>query len=110
MELLVGILSCLVVISFSILIFFLMIYTFILLWQKLKKKQIINNKWLKIRYILMAVPFVILGLYVLSLVFILERTVDIVVMFLFGVFLVLYPIFKCISKIKDIEYFGGIDD
>lgn len=109
MELLISILSYLVIISFSILVLFLVIYAFILLWQKLKKKQIINNKWLKIRYILTTLPFVILGLYVFSLVFVLERTMDIVVMCLFGVFLILYPIFKCIAKIKDIEYFGGID-
>lgn len=103
-------LSYLVIISFSILLLFLIVYVLTLLLQKIKKKQIINNRWLKVRYILMAIPFVILGLYVFSLIFVLERVVDIIVMGLFALFLILYPIFKCISKIKDIEYFGGIDN
>ena len=109
MEIAVIVLNYMVFISFAFCFLFLLIYALLLMWQKIKKKQIIHNRLLKVRYIVTAVPFVILGFYVCSMVFFMERVVDIIILSVFGAFLILYPIFKCVSAIKDIDYFGGID-
>ena len=109
MILLINILSYLVVISFFVSIFYLLVYGILWIIQKIKKIKILNDTWLKLKYILISMPFVILGLYILSLSLTLEKSLDIIVMIIFGLFLVIYPIFKCISKIKDIYFFKGLN-
>lgn len=96
-------------VSVMLLIAYTIIYFLIFLCGKLLKKQLLNNTLLKILYILTSLPFLFCGLYVISLVFVLDYTpLTKVLSLIFGLFLIIYSIRKVIVKIKDIEYFGGV--
>jgi len=97
------------VFSIFVLIAYAIIYFLLFLCGKILKKQLLNNTLLRILYILTSLPFLFCGLYIISLVFVLEYTpVAKMLIVIFGLFLIIYSIRRIIVKIKDIEYFGGI--
>ncbi len=99
----------LITISFCILILYLILYAFLLLIGKIKNKKIVNGKWRKIRYVLTALPFVLLGIYILLITTIFENTVDKIILSILGLFLIFYANFKCYNKIKDVDFFKSLD-
>ena len=98
-----------ITISFIILILYLLFYLVLILIQKIKKQKIINGTWRKIRYILTAIPFVLLGIYMLLMIFVFSRPIDKIVLAVLGLFLIFYSIFKCYNKIKDVDFFKELD-
>lgn len=74
------------------------------------KKNFLNNNLLRIRYVLTFLPFFFCGLYILSIIFVINDEFIVKALFgIFGLFLIIYSIYKIFRKIKDIEYFGGVE-
>lgn len=96
-------------VSVMILIAYAIIYFLIFLCGKVLNKKLLNNTLLKILYVLTSLPFLFCGLYVISLVFVLDYTsLTKVLSVIFGLFLIVYSIRRVIIKIQDIKYFGGV--
>ncbi len=99
----------LMIISAMILVAYAIIYFLIFLSGKILKRKLLNNTLLRILYFVTSLPFLFCGLYTVSLVFVLDYTPFVkILVFIFGLFLIIYSIRRAVIKIKDIEYFGGI--
>ncbi len=98
-----------ITISFIVLIIYLLIYGVLLLIEKSKNKKIITSKWKKTRYFLTALPFILLGIYMIMMSFLFKREIDIFVLIILGLFLIFYAIYKCYNKIKDVDFFKDLD-
>ena len=103
------IVNYMITISFIILILYLLLYGILLVVGHLKKNKITNNKLKKIRYVLTALPFVLLGVYMFIMAFVFPRTVDKMVLVILGLFLIFYSVYKCYNKIKDVDFFKSLD-
>ena len=76
---------------------------------RFKKNVKFNDKCLKVLYIMLMLPFLFSGLYVINLLFIVPyNLINMIVVGIFGLFLIIYPLKKVITKIKDMDYFGGV--
>ena len=104
------IVNYMITISFIVLLLYLLLYGILLLIDKIKNIKIINSKWQKVRYSLTALPFVLLGIYMILMAFVFQRTLDRIVLIILGLFLIFYAIYKCYNKIKDVDFFKGLDE
>lgn len=101
--------GALIALSIFVMFIYLFLYFILFLTGKILGKQLLNNTLLKILYILTSLPFLFCGFYIFSLIFVIDYYENIkVLMALFGLFLVLFSIYRVMKKIKDIEYFGGV--
>lgn len=105
----IFIINCLIIISFIVLILYLMFYGILSVVCKIKKVKINKGKWLKARYILMTIPLVLLGIYMIMMALLFSKISNVIVLIILGVFLILYSLYKCYSKIKDVDFFSGLD-
>ncbi len=104
------IVNYMITISFIVLLLYLLLYGILLLIDKIKNIKIINSKWQKVRYVLTALPFVLLGIYMILMAFVFQRTLDRIVLIILGLFLIFYSIYKGYNKIKDVDFFKGLDE
>lgn len=104
------IVNYMITISFIVLLLYLLLYGSLLLIGKIKNIKIINSKWRKVRYVLTTLPFVLLGIYMCIMAFVFQRTLDKVVLIILGLFLIFYSIYKCYNKIKDVDFFKGLEE
>ncbi len=104
------IVNYMITISFIVLLLYLLLYGILLLIDKIKNIKIINSKWQKVRYSLIALPFVLLGIYMILMAFVFQRTLDRIVLIILGLFLIFYSIYKGYNKIKDVDFFKGLDE
>ncbi len=108
MALVTNIISLLIFITGIILLLSWIIYFGISLFNKIRKRET-KDILKKILYIITAIPLSLTGLYVISLVPQIKLTIiGVVVVMIFGLFLTIYPFYKAIRKIGDMDYFGGV--
>ena len=98
-----------IVVTFTLLFIYSIVYFLLYISGKFKKDIKFNDKCLKNLYIMIMLPFMFSGLYVLNMLFIVPyNLINMIVVGMFGLFLIIYPLKKVITKIKDIDYFGGV--
>lgn len=98
-----------IVVTFTLLFIYSIVYFLLYISGKFKKDIKFNDKCLKILYIMIMLPFMFSGLYVLNMLFIVPyNLINMIVVGMFGLFSIIYPLKKVITKIKDIDYFGGV--
>lgn len=109
MVILANIFGIGIVVTFFLLMVYSIVYFLLYITGRFKKNMKFNDDCLKVLYIMLMLPFVFSGLYVINLLFIVPYDlVSMVVVGLFGLFLIIYPLKKVITKIKDMNYFGGV--
>lgn len=109
MVILANIFGICIIITFFLLLVYSIIYFLLYITGRFKGNVKFNDKCLKILYIVLMLPFLFSGLYVINLLFMIPyNLVNMIVVGIFGLFLIIYPLKKVITKIKDIDYFGGV--
>ncbi len=109
MILVVNICGLLIVIGTCLLALSWLIYGILLLIGKFKNKEIVSDTLKKSLYVITTIPFIASGLYVISVLFIkAPSTQEKILMTIFGLFLIIYPLVKLRGKIQDINYFGDV--
>lgn len=109
MVILANIFGIGIMVTFFLLVIYSMIYFSLYILGKFKASPKFNDKCLKVLYIMLMLPFEFAGLYVINLLFIVPGDLlNMVVIGIFGLSLIIYPLKKVITKIRDINYFGGV--
>ena len=105
----INILGYSLVFSIIALFVYVSLYFLLFLSGKILKRKLLNNTLLKILYILTSLPFLFCGLYVVGLTLVIDYTLlTKILIVIFGLFLIIYSVYRSFRKIKDIEYFGGV--
>ncbi len=109
MILVISICGLLIVVGTCLLILGWAIYGILLLIGQIKNRELVNDTFKKILYIVTTIPFIASGLYVVSILFVSNlATPEKIMMIILGLFLIIYPLIKLKNKIQDINYFGGV--
>ena len=105
----INICGALIVTSTGLLIVSWILYGILYLIGAIAGKEIINNIVKRIVYIITVLPFLTSGVYLVGIPFLIKaNSNEKVVLFLLGVFLIIYPLIRLYRKFQDLKYFGGV--
>ena len=105
----INICGALIVTSTGLLIVSWIVYGILYLIGAISGKELINNIIKRIVYVITVLPFLASGLYLVGMPFLIKATSnEKIILFLLGVFLIIYPLIRLYRKFQDLKYFGGV--